>query len=128
MLQIQEVHKHLVFNNDFTREKPIIKFLIRLRFAINKAFDIKCCFSVIVRNNEVIVANEKTHNGIKESISYQLDGVTTENFLVLVRFYGLLDSLLQKILDCRGQLSLSFLCVSWSSIHVVSSFLYSVEI
>ena len=99
MLQIQEVHKHLVFNNDFTWEKPIIKFFIRLRLAINKAFDIKCCFTVIIRNYEVIVANKKTHDGIKESVSYQLDGVTTENFLVLVRFYGLLNSLLQKILD-----------------------------
>ena len=94
MLQIQKVHKHLVFNNDFTWEKPIVKLFIRLRFAINKAFYIESCLTVIIRNNEVIVANEKTHDGIKESVSYQLDGVTTEFFLVLVRFYGLLDSLL----------------------------------
>ena len=99
MLQIQKVHKHLVFNNDFTWEKPIIKFFIRLRLAINKAFDIKCCFTVIIRDNKVVVANEKTHDSIKESVSYQLNGVTTEYFLVLVRFYGLLDTLFQKILD-----------------------------
>ena len=100
MLQIQEVHKHLVFYNDFTWEKPIVKLFIRLRLAINKALDIECCFTVIIRNNEVIVAYEKTYNGIKESVSYQLDGVTSKSFLVLTRFDGLLDSLLQKILDC----------------------------
>ena len=82
MLQIQEVHEHLVFNNDFTWEKPIVKLFIRLRFAINEAFDIECCFTVIIRNYEMIVANEKTNNGIKESVSYQLDGVTTMSFLV----------------------------------------------
>ena len=101
MLQIQEVHKHLVFNNDFTWEKPVIKFFIRLRLAINKGFDIKCCFTVIIRNYEVIVANEKTHYGVKESVSYQLDGVTIMSFLVLTLIQGLLYSLPQKILDSR---------------------------
>ena len=83
MLQIQEVHEHLVFNNDFTWEKPIVELFIRLRLAINKAFDIECCFTVIICNNEVIVANEKTHNGIKESVSYKLYCVTAKSILFL---------------------------------------------
>ena len=128
MLQIQEVHKHLVLNNDFTWEKPIIKFFIRLRFAINKRLNIERCFTVIIRNYEVIVANEKTHNSIKESVSYQLDGVTIMSFLVLTLIKRLLDSLPQKILDSRRQLSLSFLCVSWGIVYVITCFLYSMKV
>ena len=66
MLQIQEVHEHLVLHLDHAWEEPTVEALVILRFTVDELPDLEGSFTIVICLYELLVSNEETHNGVKE--------------------------------------------------------------
>lgn len=68
MLQIEEVHEHLILHLDHAREEAAIETMVVLFFTIDKLLYLECSFSIIVRFYELLVSEEQAHNGVEERV------------------------------------------------------------
>jgi len=66
MLQVEEVHEHLVLNLDLTWKESGVEAFVILRLSVYELFDFVSCLTVVVVRDELLVLDEETDDGVKE--------------------------------------------------------------
>ena len=78
MLQIQEVHEHLILHLDHAWEEPTVEALVILRFTVDKLPDLEGSLAIIISLYELLVSNEETDNSVEERVSDLFDSLITQ--------------------------------------------------
>ena len=66
MLQVEEVHEHLVLNLDVVWKESGVEAFVILWLAVDKLFDLVSRLTVIVIRDELLVLDEETDDSVEE--------------------------------------------------------------